>query len=144
MARESRQDQARVARTPVHENRNRLSVAGLDPNFYHRWVNDVDEALATYLEAGYEFVEKDRKKVGDPTVDTSQGTDSRIRKGVGGGVVAYLMRLPMELWKADQAAKDQDLKEMERAIRSLSKNTAHPLAQEADYGEFKQETRSTK
>lgn len=136
MTRESRKEQSRPERVPVSENRNVLSVKGLDPNFYHRWVNDVDNALQVYLDAGYQFVTKDGGPVGDPTVETSQGTDSRFRKGVGGGITAFLMRLPMELWKEDQARKEADIRETERAMRQLQQNTGHRHSQEADYGKL--------
>lgn len=139
MTRETRKEQERPQRVPVSEQRNTLSVNGLDPNFYYRWVNDEDQRIAVFLQAGYEFVDKGGKRAGDPTVETSSGTDSRFRRGVGGGVTAYLMRLPMDLWKEDQARKEADLSETERAMRRLQSQTGHRHSQEADYGDFKLE-----
>ena len=136
MTRESRSEQTRPARVPVSENRNTLSVKGLDPNFYHRWVNNVDNALQVYLDAGYEFVNKNGSPVGDPTVETSKGTDSRYSKGVGGGITAFLMRLPLEIYKQDQARKEADINEGERAMRQLQSKTGHRNSQEADYGKL--------
>lgn len=137
MSRETRASQSREHRVPVAESRNTLTVSNLDPNFYYRWVNDRDNNIARYLKAGYVFVDKEGKEAGDPTVETSRGTDSRLRKGVGGGITAYLMRLPKELWQEDQARKEADLRETERAMRQLQKHTGHEHSQAADYGDLK-------
>lgn len=138
MTRESREEQKRPTRQSVSSQRDKLSVSGLDTSsFYYRWVNDLDERLQTFLAAGYEFVTKaEVKKAGDTTVDTSLGTDSRIRKGVGQGVVAYLMKLPLAFRKEYEAEKEADILETERAMRQLKTKTGHLASQEADYGSF--------
>lgn len=138
MTRETRENQTRVHRTPMSEQREKLSVSGLDTaNFHYRWFNDMGERLLHAKEAGYEFVQKSEiKTVGDPTIDTSQGTDTRIRKGVGGGKVAYLMKLPLEFRKSDEAKKEAEILETERAMRRLKTQTGHAASQEADYGSF--------
>lgn len=134
MTRQARSEQSRPTRVSVAEQRNKLTVFGLDhDNFYYRWVNDVDDRLATFVRAGYIFVDKKEVgDVGDPTVETSQGTDSRVSRGVGMGRKAWLMKLPRELWQADQDAKEADILETERAMRSSRSNNQHHAAQEAD------------
>lgn len=136
MTRESRESQARPKRVSVSDQRDKLNVLGLDTNnFYYRWVNDIDDRLLTFKNAGYEFVQKSEvKSLGDPTVDSSLGTDSRLRKGVGGGRIAYLMKLPLEFKQEDDARKEAELLETERAMRRLKKETGHSMSQEADYG----------
>lgn len=137
MTRETREAQSRPTRVSVAAQRDKLNVLGLDTkNFYYRWVNDVEERVAEFLNAGYIFVEKSEiKQSGDPTIDTSKGTDSRVRKGVGGGKVAYLMKLPMELRRQDEAAKEAEILETERAMmRIKSKDNQHSAAHDADYG----------
>lgn len=96
-----------------------LKVAtGLDEaNFVYRWFNDVAERLHQALEAGYEFVPKDGLQAGDQTVESARGTESVMRKGVGMGVVAYLMRIPRPLYEEDQRAKQADVDSMEADIR---------------------------
>lgn len=138
MTRESREQQRRPARISMQDQREKLSVTGLDTNnFYYRWMNDVDERIAHALQAGYVFVAKSEvKSAGDPTVDTSQGTDTRIRKGVGGGKVAYLMKLPIEYRREDEAKKEAEILETERAMRQLKSQTGHSASQDADYGTF--------
>jgi hypothetical protein len=121
----------------VAAQRDKLNVLGLDTaNWYYRWVNDIDERLQVFKNAGYEFVAKTEvKSLGDPTIDASKGTDSRVRKGVGGGRVAYLMKLPIEIKKEYDAEKAADILETERAMTKLKSNTnQHSAAQEADYG----------
>jgi hypothetical protein len=125
----------------MSDQREKLSVSGLDTaNFHYRWFNDIDERLFHAKQAGYEFVQKSEiKSAGDPTIDTSQGTDTRIRKGVGGGKVAYLMKLPMEFRKDDEAKKEAEILETERAMRKLKTQTGHSASQGADYGSFEVE-----
>lgn len=136
MTRETREAQARPARVSVNQQRDKLNVLGLDTaNFYYRWVNDVGDRLMEFTQAYYEFVQKSEiKSSGDPTVDTSKGTDSRVRKGVGGGRWAYLMKLPIELKKKDDADKEAEILETERAMRRLKNETGHHMSQDADYG----------
>lgn len=137
MTRETRESQQRPARVSVSQQRDKLNVLGLDTkNFYYRWVNDTDDRLLTFQNAFYVFVDKSEiKSSGDPTIDTSKGTDSRVRKGVGGGKVAYLMKLPIELRKADEANKEAEILETERAMTKVkSGQNQHSAAQEADYG----------
>lgn len=136
MTRETRESQERPKRISLNQQRDKLNVLGLDTgNFYYRWVNDVEDRLFLFKQAGYEFVEKSEiKSSGDPTVDTSKGTDSRIRKGVGGGLTAFLMKLPMEFKKQDDAEREAEILETERSMRRLKSETGHRLSQDADYG----------
>ncbi len=132
MTRSSREqiiEAARPARIPVHEaNRDKLTIAGLDTeNFAYRWVNDVEDRLANFQAAWWEFVDQNGNPVGDEDVNGSAGTSSKFSKGVGGGVIAYLMRIPKELWLEDQAAKERDLKEREADMRRNVKSVG-------DYG----------
>src|SRR5574337_840502 len=94
---------ARPKRVPVFEaNRNKINVAGLDQkNFMYRWVNDVEDRLVTFVEGGWEFVDKKGLKVGDGDVETAKGTGSALHRNMGRGITAYLMRIPYEIWLAD-------------------------------------------
>lgn len=104
--------------------RNILTVKGLkDTDEYHyHFFNDVGDRLYNCQEAGYEFVEKTGLAVGDKTVEYARGTDSIVSKGVGRGVRAYLMRIPMELYQQDQKAKQLEIDAVEEQIRSSSKD----------------------
>lgn len=129
MSRVSRKDEVRPVRVPVSSNRAPLAVKGFDhEKFQGRWVNDVDDRIATFLEGGYEFVTKDGGTVAEPTIDATTKLDSRVKKPVGNGVVAYLMRIPKELWLQDQAAKEAELKALDRAMGRPNATNA------ADYG----------
>ena len=111
--------QERPRRVPVAESRNRLTVEGkLDrKNFVQRWVNDQDDRIARFKEAGYEFVTNEGISVGDPTVDYKSTSDTSIvRKGVGGGKVAYLMQIPREYYEEDQAKKQAQVDEIEESM----------------------------
>jgi hypothetical protein len=136
MTRETREQQTRKPRLSMSEQRDKLAVSGLDfANFSYRWFNDVDDRIPAAKEAGYEFVLKSEiKSSGDPTIDTSQGTDTRIRKGVGGGRAAFLMKLPKLYKTEDDAKKEAELLETERAMRQLKNKTGHSASQDADYG----------
>lgn len=129
MSRVSRKDEVRPVRVPVSSSRSPLTVKGFDHvNYQGRWVNDVDDRIAEFLEGGYEFVTKDGGSVAEPTIDATTKLDSRVKKPVGNGVVAYLMRLPKELWLQDQQAKEAELKNLDRAMGRPNATNA------ADYG----------
>lgn len=112
-------DKQKPKRIPLGR-RNILTVTGLtdQDDFHYHWFNDVEERLQHCLEAGYEFVGKTGLSVGDKTVESARGTDSIVKKGVGGGRIAYLMRIPMELYKQDQAAKQLEVDKLDANIKS--------------------------
>lgn len=103
--------------------RNILTVSGLKDteDFHYHWFNDSGDRLWKCMEAGYEFVNKSGLSAGETTVESARGTDSIMKKGVGGGWTAYLMRLPMELYKEDQARKQEDVDAIEAEMKRASK-----------------------
>jgi hypothetical protein len=107
---------------------------GLDTeNFFYRWFNDVDQRLVSAQRAGYEFVlQSEVPSVGDYTVESSKGTDSRVVRGVGFGTKAYLMKLPLEFKKEYDAAKEAEISETERAMHRSKNQSQHGAAQGAD------------
>ena len=129
MTRESRQEPVHATRTPVASNRAPLTYKGLDRvNFEPRFVLDKDDRISMFLEAGYEFVKPNGSLVGDKTVESSSGLDSRVSKSSNGRKL-YLMQLPMQFYKADQLAKIHAVEEMEASMRPRENKGA-----EADYG----------
>lgn len=129
-------DAKKPTRIPMGR-RNVLKVHGLeeDENYHYRFFNDVGDRLLQCLDAGYEFVPKEGMQVGDKTVDSARGTESVVKKGVGNGVVAYLMRIPREFWEEDQAAKQRLVDQSEEGIRKPKVDGA--------YGSVTTEVKST-
>lgn len=133
MTRETREQiiaKARPKRVSVYEaNRDKLTVQGLDhENFQYRWVNDTENRIQMFLEGGWEFVGANGKKVGDGGVDSTEVRNSALSKGMGSGVVGYLMCIPKELWLEDQARKE---KEQNAALEADIRRNADKAA---DYG----------
>lgn len=131
--REEIKDKARPKRVPVYEaNRNKITVTNLDhQNFQYRWVNDIQDRIAMFKEGGWTFVNKDGKAVGDGGVDSSNVSGSALSRGMGGGVTAYLMCIPKELWEEDQQRKErEDIAPLEADIRRKADKAS-------DYGNFK-------
>lgn len=125
----------RPDRVPVWEaNRNKMIVKGQDnENFYYRWVNEKthrgEEKLQAFLQGGYEFCTREQGlSIDGPGVDKSDGTDSRISRGVGNGLSAYLMRIPKELWVQDQRRKEETLN------KPLEDEMKRKLKEASDYG----------
>lgn len=104
----------RPKRTPIGR-RNVLTVDKRDPNYYYRFVNDVDGRLQMFEEAGYEAV-KEPTQVGDPRAGDASQLGSTVRKPVGDGKSAVLMRIPKEYYEEDQAAKEERLRAKEQAL----------------------------
>lgn len=86
-----------------------LTVSGLKDTdeYVYRFVNDVGDRIQRLWNEGYEFVNKSGHLVGDITVESARGTDSLLKKGVGLGVVAYLMKIPRDLYEEYQAQKEK-------------------------------------
>ena len=106
----------RVTRTPVGQ-RNILTVKGKDPNYEYRIVNDVDDRIAQFQEAGYELVETDSVDVGDKRVSQGTTVGSKKQFSVGGGTKAYVMRIKREWYDEDQRRKQQRVDAQESSIR---------------------------
>lgn len=129
-------------RIPVSGNRDILTVKGIPNGFVGRWVNDVPGRIAKFNDAGYEFADKDGLQVGERTVDSSEGVDSRISKLVGkddygNPIYAYLMVQKKGWYDEDQQSKENDLLSKEQTMRNKEKS-------EGFYGSVKTSTKYVK
>lgn len=106
----------RVRRTPVGV-RNILTVAGKDPNYEYRIVNDDGNRVQRFLDAGYEMVPANEVQVGDKRVNSAKATGSHAEVAVGGGQKAFVMRIKKEWYADDQEAKQRDVDAVESTTR---------------------------
>lgn len=124
----SKAPSGRPQRTPVGT-RNILTVKGKDPNYEYRIVNDVDDRVAQFLEAGYELVDDETVQVGDKRVNAPTSLGSKKEISVGQGVKGRVMRIKREWFEEDQARKLAHVAEIERATKEK--------ALDGTYGELK-------
>lgn len=107
-------------RVPVGGFRDKLTVKNTDPNFYYRWVLDIDATGARvleFLQADYVFVEPKEVIVGEAYVFSSPDYGDIIRRpGNKHGDYHYLMKLPKELREADVKAKQDHVDQIEEAL----------------------------
>ena len=90
--------------------------------FHYHWINDIGDRLYQRFKEGYDFVEKGGLSAGDITVESARGTDSLLKKGVGKGVIAYLMKVPNEIYDEYQAEKRQRNAAVDEEIRGSGKS----------------------
>lgn len=102
----------RVTRTPIGR-RNILTVAGKEPGYTYRIVNDVNDRVQTMLDAGYEMVPNKDVKVGDKRVEATSSEGSVTQVSVGGGLKGFVMRQKDEWYKEDQDAKQRHVHAVE-------------------------------
>lgn len=112
----SKEPSGRPQRTPVGQ-RNILTVKGKDPSFVYRIVNDVDDRISQYKEAGYEIVQDSAVAVGDKRVNAAASVGSGKQLSVGQGTKAYVMRIRKEWYEDDQASKLARVAAVEQATR---------------------------
>ncbi len=128
-------------RVPVSSQRAPLRYKGLDTkNFVQRWVLDKDDRLQVFLDAGYEFVNPTaaNSQVGDPTVDSSKGLDTRVTKTAGfGNLRLFLMQIPRKWYEDDQAKKQLEVDLSEESMKAPGKGKAVPEG--IDYGKITME-----
>lgn len=111
---------ARSKRVPLGVPRSKLTVPKR-AGFERRWVNEDGKGrLQHALEGGYTHVVDPNLVVGED--GGGDKTDSRVSRIVGraeGGkpLRAFLMEIPSEMYKEDQASKQAELDEVDRAIR---------------------------
>lgn len=117
----SKAPSGRVSRTPVGR-RNILTVQGRDPNYHYRIVNDIDDRVAEFQEAGYEIVSREAVQVGDKRVNNASSLGSNKHISVGQGTKAFVMRIRKDWFDEDQAAKQAGVDEIERATKEKALN----------------------
>lgn len=106
-------------RVPVNGQRDKLSVYGLSPDFFYRFVKDNSEdgqRIFTFLRAGYDFVQADEVTVGQEVVYSTENVGSIVRQPAGDGTYLYLMKLPMALHQEDERAKAAEIDSLERQM----------------------------
>jgi len=119
----------RVTRTPVGQ-RNILTVKGKDPAFEYRIVNDVEDRITQFLDAGYEIVQSDSVEVGDKRASNGTAVGSAKQLSVGQGTKAFVMKIRKEWYEEDQRAKQGQIAATESAIKD-------PTLNGGDYGSTK-------
>lgn len=113
----------RPKRIPLGQ-RNIMTVSGLNDReeYVYRWINDTNERIMNVTNAGYEFVDKSGKVVGDGTLESAKSSGSVLSKQVGKGVTAYLMKIPREFWEADRKERvDKPANEWEAGMKEQEK-----------------------
>jgi len=116
-------------RTSINGTRNKLTVKGKDPNYVYRIVNDDDDRITQMQEIGYEIVTDSTLKVGDKrvAVPTTEGSPTKV--SVGGGKIAYVMRIRKEFYDEDQKAKQALADELETSTKREAREIS-------DYGKL--------
>lgn len=110
----------RRERTPINGTRSLLEVRGKEPGYHYAWINDKDVPLR--LDNSFEHV-RHPVQVGTKRLDVGKvGTEQFVSVAVGGGVIAYLMRIPQEFYDEDMDNEQLRVDEKTAAqIGNLSK-----------------------
>jgi hypothetical protein len=108
---ENREIKLKAKRIPMYE-QNSLTFFDKDPNFAYRWVNDTYGRINSFQLAGWSFVEGDNSRTfsgkGREVENQSSSVMSRTVNSQGDNApcrIAYLMKLPIELYEEDQKVK---------------------------------------
>ena len=113
----SKAPRGRVSRTPVGT-RNILTVAGKDPGYVYRVINDSGDRVQEFMDAGYELVDASSVRVGDKRVNAAAAEGSKAQLSVGQGQKAYVVRIKREWYEEDQAAKQVHVNKLEEATKA--------------------------
>jgi hypothetical protein len=112
----SKETNKRVVRKPMFQ-RGPQSISGeKDPNFHYRFVNDTGSRVHNFQQAGYELVTDTELAVGDSRVFDPSDLGSAKRVISNDGTTSYLMRIKNEYYNEDQAAKAEQINEMEGSM----------------------------
>ena len=118
----------RPKRIPVGS-RNRLDVIGKDPNFVYRIVNDVDDRIERFKQAGYELVDVQEARLSSQRVGAGTPEGTMASMPVGMGTTGYLMKIPKDWYEDDQRTKQVQIEASEESIKKPNIDGA--------YGEIK-------
>lgn len=106
----------------MHVAQGPLSVRGKEAGYQYRIVNDRDDRVLEFQEAGYELVQDKDVAVGTKRVDKAGSEGSVKMFPVGGGIKGVLMRIPQELYDEDQREKARAIDAQERAFKQDALN----------------------
>lgn len=113
----------RPERVPLGVPRSKLTVRHTIPGHRLRWINDIGNRINDALYGDYLFVTQDEVgTIGDPNVTPgNQDLGNCVSKTVGtqeNGIplVAYLMKIPREIYEQDQKDKQTDIDLSEQAM----------------------------
>ncbi len=119
-------NRVRPQRAPIGTG-NRLT-AKQRPGYHRRYVNDQDDRIARFEEAGYTVVLDTSEDTSSVRAGSAAPVGSVVRKPVGGGTFAVLMEIPDEWYQEDQEAKARRVDAIEDAME--------PQLKEGQYGEI--------
>lgn len=104
---------AKRTRIPITGRRLILEVRGKEPGYHYSWIPE--DMVYVRQQSGFEHV-RHPVEVGTERIDVSRmPTDSYVTRNVGGGKIAYLMRIPQEFYDQDMAEEQELVNEHERA-----------------------------
>lgn len=93
------------------------------PGFVPRWFNDEENRLPRAQDAGWEFVSPSEFSTFRPSQHVAPNSDLGSRISVfcgtdeqGTPIRAYLMKITKEFWDEDQAVKQRELDQTDKAI----------------------------
>lgn len=110
------QERQRSKRRPFGVPTSKLSVNEFIDGFHLRWINDEPGRIAQAQDSGYQFVEPNE-------VGRVSKEDNKVKELVGvqrdekTPMYAYLMKIPMEFYLEDRELMNQQLDEIDNAIR---------------------------
>lgn len=105
----------RVRRARVGGRPDVLTVKTQEPGFEYRVVADRRGRIEQLTERGYEIVTHETE-VGDKRVGVPTQEGSPVKINLGRGEQGYLMRIPKEWYEEDQAAKQEEIAEIEEQM----------------------------
>jgi hypothetical protein len=126
----SRVQEKRVARKPMFQRGPQSITGDKDPDFEYRFVNDTGSRVTNFQSAGYELVQDESIVVGDSRVFDPSDLGSAKCVTSNDGTKSYLMRIKKEWYKEDQTAKQSQIDETEKAMKT-------DASRASDYGSFK-------
>lgn len=111
---EEKAQETRPERVPIGTHRDKLVARNIPDGYVGRFVNDTDNNVERYVQAGYQFVTDTKVLIGQKTVDADRGVGSTIWKTVGTKkdgtpLIAYLMVQRQDWYEQDQIAKQKEI-----------------------------------
>ena len=91
-----------------------LTVRGLESGYHYRFVNDTDDKIEAFREAGYEPVLDKDVSIGEKRVDRASAEGGVKTVAVGGGTRAVLMRIRQDWYDEDQIEKEKHIRALEQ------------------------------
>jgi hypothetical protein len=115
-----------------------IDPAMLDPNYHYHWINDTAGRIEEAAAGGYTFVSRNEISLAPGVIEKNSELGDKVsmivgKQESGDSLRAYLMRIPLDWYEANQAEQQLRCDQVDKVITQGRVTNANPGDAQAFY-----------